>query len=250
MIKKYTALCLITSTALYANDAPKPRIREIIVIDEEGTGRVSSIIGAWNRLQEEIRQTTDATIEKHNQEHNAQQEKMKREHDENIKNHSRSFLVRLKENAALLDQQSAEAKEKSDQQVNIIQETLNSSTQYQLAELSLENTKSDLTLHEQRRERIELGRKVLYGATPALPIASIIAGYQNQSLTIGGCLTLFSGLLLGAGYHYIIDNSTLIEHEITKSQSSIKKLETILVKFKPAATEDLKEESEDLKDNV
>jgi lipopolysaccharide export LptBFGC system permease protein LptF len=225
MIKKYTALCLITSITLYADDIPKPRIREIIVIDENGTGKISSIIDANSRLQEEIRQKTDATIEKHEQEHKTQQEKMKREHEENIKNHSRSFLVRLKENAALLDQQFAEAKEKSDQQVNIIQEVLNSSATYQLLELNLKNNKAEL-------EKKELHRKYLYGATALSQIAAIIAGYQNSSWSLGGSLTLCNGIIFG----YIYDAT-----DGSNTKETIKEQETILIRLRPTPVIENKE---------
>jgi hypothetical protein len=233
MIKQYTALCLIVipihiSTA---DNSTARKIPEIFFIDQDNTVRMQTIQEGMERLKQEIRQETSATLSRHKQEHDTQQEKMKREHEENIKNHSRSFIVRLKENAIALDQQLAEAKEKSDQQSHLIKEALNSSATYQLIELNLKNSKIEL-------EKLELLRKCLYGVTAFSQLAVIITGYTNASWSLGGSLTLFNGMIFGYGY-YITDDSN--------TKQKISNLKTILIRLQPA-TEN--EEDEAIKDNT
>lgn len=236
MIRKYTALCLLI-IPMHISTADNPiarKIPEIFFIDQDNTVRMQTIQEGMERLKQEIRQETSATLSKHEQEHKAQQEKMKREHDENIKNHSRSFIARIQENAVIFTKQFEDNQKKSEEQAKKVQEVLNSSVTYQLTELNLTSKKAELVNHLAQVEKNKSWRIGLGITTTISSIFSIVScctGKENNFFNLPS--SFLTHAIVGSLIYYVTDSSDL-QNKITNNEETIKGLETILIRLRPA----------------
>lgn len=230
MIKKYTALCLIISSLTLCS-AEKEPTETTFVISSKKTAWFQSLDTRFNIV-----------MNKQQQEHAAQQQKMKLDHEENIKKLSQIFIARVQENDVIFTKQFDDNQKRIEEQAKNVQEVLNSSATYQLVKLNLDTAEYKLTGNREDLEKMEIYRQGLYVATPILSIGAIITGCSNQSLSIGGFSTLVSGLILGGAYCYVADRSSSIGSEIALNEESVKKLETILIQLRPA-TENKEDEN-------
>lgn len=171
MIKKYATLCLIsipifTSTA----DNPLPRrIPEIFFIDQDNTVKMQTIQEGMERLKQEIKQETNATLSKHEQEHKAQQARMRQENEKNITKYQQMFMSKYDENDIRFKNQ--------------------------LNEMNREVREANKELKE---KEIKLYRSIFYGAFTVSEIAALITGYNTGSWSIGISLTSIN-VLVGSG---------------------------------------------------
>lgn len=238
MIKKYAALyLLVTSLYTFAGEPNnnKRKIPEIFFIDQENTVRMLSIQEGNERLKQEVLETTKATIEKHEQEHKNQKERHEKGYEEIRKNNEQSITVKLRDFEILFNHQLDEGKQKFNQQIHLIQESLNSSTTHQRLQSKVETKEAKRTDRLIKLEKMQI-YLALSSGTAAISAITTIGMLFTENKIIALPLAGICAIATAASY-YFNDESSEIKDKLRLDEEKIKKLKTTLIPFQPATEE-------------
>lgn len=242
MIKKYIALCFIIINSVIIHAAEENPAETTFIISSKKTAWFQSLEKRFNIV-----------LNRQQEEHTAQQQKMRLDHEENIKKLSQIFVARVQENDVIFTKQLDDNQKKNEEQTKNIQKVLSSSTQYKHVELDLKNNKAKLVcdekklaIHQVHFNDITITTHQTLAAIAVLAeLCSMAAGYKAGSWKLTTSLTLYNGIVFGCAY-YATDTSAL-EEKIKNRKEYIKELEKIL---NPApVSENIKLETENSNNN-
>lgn len=168
MIKKYTALCLIISSLTLCS-AEKEPTETTFVISSKKTAWFQSLDTRFNIVMNKQQQEHAAQQQKMNQEHEDRQAKIKQANEKNITKYEKIFMSKYDENEIRFKNQLNEMK-KEVREAN----------------------------RELKEKEIKLYRSIFYGALTISELTALIAGYKTESWSIGISLTSLN-LLVGSG---------------------------------------------------